>query len=56
MIAMANMNPKAYLFNRDPFEISVLTAVAERRRDIAAEERQDLAERIISVLGRSMKG
>lgn len=29
--------------------------IANRRVEIAAEERQDLAERIIDVLGRQMK-
>lgn len=54
MIAMAGMNPTRFLFEGDQFVRSVMQAVADRRAGIAADERQDLAERIISVLGRSI--
>ena len=56
MIAMAGMNPMRWMMEKDPFIRSVMQATAQRRVDIAAEERQDLAERIIDVLGKSMKG
>jgi hypothetical protein len=55
MIAMAGMNPMRFLFEEDQFIRSVMQAVADRRISIAEDERQDQAERIISVLGRSIK-
>lgn len=55
MIAMAGMNPHKWLRSEDPFERNVMSAIAYRRAKIASDERQDLAERIISVLGRAMK-
>lgn len=56
MIAMAGMNPLRFLNSTDTFEKSVMVSIANRRVGIAAEEREDLAERIISTLGKSMKG
>jgi hypothetical protein len=53
---MAGMNPMRWLEETDPLRRAAMTAVAQRRVDIAADERQDLAERIIDVLGKSMKG
>lgn len=55
MISLAGMNPLRFLFEEDHFVRSVMQTVAGRRVQIAADERQDLAERIISVLGRSIK-
>lgn len=55
MISMAGMNPRQWLFCTDPFERSAMLAVAEQRRDTAAEERQDLADRIINALSAAMK-
>jgi hypothetical protein len=55
MIAMAGMNPMRWLEEISSPPSRGMTAVAQRRVDIAADERQDLAERIIDVLGKSMK-
>jgi hypothetical protein len=55
MVAMAGINPIRYLMERDPLLRKSMEAIARRYRDIAAEERQDLAERIIAVLGRNIK-
>lgn len=54
-MAMAGLNPMQWLTSKDPFVREVMRSVAQRRADIAADEREDLAERIIAALGRSMK-
>lgn len=56
MIAMAGMNPMRYLMGTDSFERAVMVAIADRRNNLANEERQDLAGRIINTLNESMKG
>jgi len=55
MVAMAGMNAIGFLRETDPFERALIQAVAQRRIAIAEEERQDLAERIINVLAKSLK-
>lgn len=55
MVAMAGMNASGFLFEMDPFKRALIQAVAQRRTAIAEEERQDLAERIINVLAKSLK-
>lgn len=52
---MAGMDARRFLFEMDPFKRALIQAVAQRRVAIAEEERQDLAERIINVLAKSMK-
>lgn len=54
-MALAGLNPMRWLNSSDPFERAAMQAVAQRRADIASEERQDLAERIINALSKAMK-
>lgn len=54
-MAMAGLNPMQWLTSKDPFVREVMRSVAQRRADIAADEREDLAERIIGALSRAMK-
>jgi len=55
MVAMAGMNAVHWLRCGDPFERNVIQRIAERRAILAADERQDLAGRIINLLGKSFK-
>jgi hypothetical protein len=55
MVAMAGMDAVYWLRCGDPFERNVIQRVAERRAILASEERQDLAGRIINLLGKSLK-
>ena len=55
MIAMAGMDPEHWLKCQDPFERNVLQRIAERRAVLSGDERQDLAGRIINLLGKSLK-
>jgi hypothetical protein len=55
MVGMAGMDPRKWLEEKDPFKRSVMQTIAQRRRDVAEDERQDLAQRIITVLSENIK-
>lgn len=55
MIAAAGMPAWKWLTCTDPFERMVIERVAQRRHSIAADEREDLAGRIVSTLGKALK-
>lgn len=54
-IAMAGMDAGYWLRCTDSFEREVMQRVAQRRNALAADERQDLAGRIINLLSKSIK-
>jgi len=55
MIGMAGMNPSTWLRSDDQFLRGLMEIIAQRRVKIAADEREDLAVRIISTLAKAMK-
>lgn len=55
-IAMAGMNPVVWMTTSDNLLRGLMERIANRRNELAANERQDLAGRIINLLGKSIKG
>lgn len=56
MISLAGMNPVTFLTTEDPLLAETMAAVAQRRLELAADERQDLAVRTGNALAEALSG